>query len=101
MKGLKLTLTVLIVMNAVLMVMLLSGDFTFNRAEAQVADRAGEYLGVTGHVSSTEAVLYLVNTRLDRLTVLFYSRTYKRLERFANVDLREVYATSVDDGRRR
>ena len=61
-----------------------------------MADRAGEYLGVTGHISSTESVLYLVNTRTDRLAVLFWSRTYKRLERYANVDLREVYATSAD-----
>jgi len=93
MKGLKLTLTIMIVANAALMVMLLAGDLSFNRAEAQVADRSGEYLGVTGHVSSTEAVLYLINTRSDRMCVFFWARSYDRLNLLANVDLKEAFAT--------
>jgi len=99
MKGLKLTLTIMIVANGVLMVMLLAGDLSFNRADAQVADRAGDYLGVTGDVSSTEAVLYLVNTRSDRMCVFFWSRTYGRLQLYANVDLKEAFATVVEPRR--
>lgn len=97
MKSLKLTLTIMIVANAVLMVMLLAGDLSVNRADAQVADRAGEYLGVTGHVSSTQAVLYLVSTRTDRMCVFFWDRSYNRLQFLANVDLKEAFATAVDD----
>ena len=98
MKGLKLTLTGLIVANAVLMVMLV---FSFNGAQAQVADRGGEYLGVTGQITSTDQVLYLVNTRLDRMCVFFYSPISERVELYGNVDLKEAFATQVESGRGR
>lgn len=96
MKGLRVTLTIMIVANAVLMVMLLAGDLSVNRAEAQVADRAGEYVAVTGHVSSAQAVLYLVNTRSDRMCVFFWDRSYNTLQLLANVDLKEAFATAVE-----
>lgn len=95
MRALKLTLTGMIVANVILAVMLLSGNLSPNTSEAQVADRAGQYLGVTGAISSTRDVLYVINTRDDRLAVLQWSDPYKKLELLANVDLREAFATQV------
>ena len=95
MRALKLSLTAMIVVNVVLSVMLLSGNLSPNTSEAQVADRAGTYLGVTGAVSSTRDVIYVINTRDDRLAVFQWSDPYKRLDLLANIDLRDAFATQV------
>ncbi|MFH0965200.1 MAG: hypothetical protein V2A58_14465 [Planctomycetota bacterium] len=94
MRAMQITLTALIVVNAVLAVTLLAGNLTYNTAGAQTADRAGEYVAVTGMISSSRDCLYLINTRDDRLAVFLWSDPYKRMDLLANIDLREAFATA-------
>ena len=60
-----------------------------DRADAQVVDRAGNYIAVTGTVAGrNEQVLYLINTRDNLMIVYKYDGTERILYRLAetNVD---------------
>jgi len=59
-----------------------------DRAEAQIVDRAGNYLAVTGTVAGrNEQVLYLINTRDNIMVVYKYDGTERILYRLAETSL--------------
>ena len=59
-------------------------------AYAQVADRAGNYLAVTGTISGrNEQVLYLIDTREQMMIVYKYDAIERVLYRLAETNLQE------------
>ena len=76
----------LVCLNLALVAVLAFG-VTAPKAQAQTRGRGADYVAITGHISSDEDVVYVIDTNSRRLACWTLDKTTKRLTMFKGRDL--------------
>jgi len=87
----------LILLNVLLLMSFLARLGRENTAQAQAAQRPGEYIMIPGEVTGgNSGVVYMVDTTHGLLSAMTYNETGKRLEVMPKVNLAEIFARGAE-----